>query len=463
MTSDPKGSSQPGIAGGRRKRPAVTIEGTATEVTEPAEPAAKGETSSPTAGPSQSADPPPSSAAAEHAELAATPPLDREAPAGAAPPPETSVPPPPPPSSEAERPTSVARDWTVLGVVGALVVLLIVAGLWLAGAFERSEDARLEKRLARIESQVLQLAQQNAVQPTGAAPAAPPDDAALARAMQRLDAIERRLAKLETAPTPAADAALADRLAALEAAVKDLARRTTEPKPGADAETKAVADRLAALEAATKSLTARIAENSGRVDQVAAQAQAAGAQATAATEQVQNRSVQAVRPALLAATLRDAVARGDPYAPELAQLKPLVPQAPWAPLDAFAAIGVPTAAALARELADLMPSLRARAARAEAPPPNAGVLERLQASAERLVRIRPIDEPRGDDVAAVLARIDASAARADLAVALADLTKLPPGVRAPAEAWIKKAEARRAALDTAQHLARDTAAALGKE
>src|SRR5262249_44959917 len=153
----------------------------------------------------------------------------------------------------------------------------------------------------------------------------------------------------------------------------------------------------------------RIAENSGRVDQVAAQAQAAaaqaaGAQATAATEQAQNRSVQAMRPALLAATLRDTVARGDPYASELTQLKPLVPQAQLTPLESFAASGVPTTAALARELAGLMPSLRARAARAEAPPPKAGVIERLQASAERLVRIRPIDEPRGDDVAAVLAR-----------------------------------------------------------
>src|SRR5262249_60222754 len=117
----------------------------------------------------------------------------------------------------------------------------------------------------------------------------------------------------------------------------------------------------------------------------------------------------------------------------------------------------------ARELAGLMPSLRARAARAEAPPPKAGVIERLQASAERLVRIRPIDEPRGDDVAAVLARIDASAGRAHLAAGPADLAKLPPAVRAPAEPWIKKAQARHAALDTAQHLARDTAAALGKE
>jgi len=464
MTSDPKGSSPPGVASPRRKRPAVTIEGTATEVTETPPPAADAVAKEPAPAPA-APDAPPADAPAESleataadAELAAAPALDREA-SGA--PPETSVPPPPPPPSpNGERPAAAARDWTVLAVAGALVVLLIVAGLWLAGMFERSEDAQLEKRLARMESQLLQLADQNA-----STTARPADDAPLARAVHQLDDIDRRIARLESAPPPAAaDAGLAERLGALDAAIKDLARRLAEPKPGSDAETKALSDRLTALEVTTKVLTARVAEDAGRVDQVAAQAQAAGAQATAASEQAeQTRSLRTMRPALLAATLRDAVARGDAYAPELAELKSLLPQAQLAPLDAFATTGVPTAAALGRELAGLVPGLRARAARAQAPPADAGLLERLQASAARLVRIRPIDEPRGDDAAAVLARIEASAAPGDLNAALADLAKLPPGVRAPAEAWIKKAEARNAALDTAQRLARDTAAAVGKE
>ena len=461
MTSDPKGSSSPGIANPRRKRPAVTIEGKATEVTEtpaPAAGAAANETAAALGAPAAPpADAPAESleATAADAELAAAPALDREA-SGA--PPEAAV--PPPPLSDGERPAAVARDWTVLGVAGALLVLLIIAGLWLAGAFERSEDAQLEKRLARMESQLLQLADQNA-----AAPARPADDSMLARAAQRLDDIDGRIARLETTPPPAApDAGLAERLGALDAAIQNLTRRVAEPKPGSDAEMKALSDRLAGLEATTKALTARVAEDAGRVDQVAAQAQAAGAQATAASEQAeQNRSLRTMRPALVAATLRDEVARGDAYAPELAELKSLLPQTQLAPLDAFATTGVPTAAALGRELAGLVPGLRARVARAEAPPAGAGVLERLQASAARLVRIRPIDEPTGDDAAAVLARLEASAARGDLNAVLADLAKLPPDVRAPAEAWMKKAEARNAALDTAQRLARDTAAAVGKE
>src|SRR5262245_20860936 len=111
MTSDPKGSSPPGVAGGRRKRPAMTIDATATEVRDAPESAAAAVPDA--AGPSPSRDnaqaeapsEPVPAAVAEHAELAAAPPLDREPPAGAAtdapppggaaPPPETAVPPPP--------------------------------------------------------------------------------------------------------------------------------------------------------------------------------------------------------------------------------------------------------------------------------------------------------------------------------------------------------------------------------
>jgi hypothetical protein len=59
--------------------------------------------------------------------------------------------------------------------------------------------------------------------------------------------------------------------------------------------------------------------------------------------------------------------------------------------------------------------------------------------------------------------VEASAARRDIDAAQNELAKLPDGTRAPAEAWIRKAEARRAALDAAQRLARDTAAALAKD
>jgi len=97
-----------------------------------------------------------------------------------------------------------------------------------------------------------------------------------------------------------------------------------------------------------------------------------------------------------------------------------------------------------------------------APPREGGFLERLQANAERLVRIRPLDEPPGDDPAAVLTRIEQRALQADLPGALTELAKLPAPARAAAQAWIAKAQARLAAIAASRRFAADAFAALGK-
>ena len=57
-------------------------------------------------------------------------------------------------------------------------------------------------------------------------------------------------------------------------------------------------------------------------------------------------------------------------------------------------------------------------------PPVGGFLDRLQANAEKLVRIRPIDEAPGDDPAAVVSRAQAKAARADFTGAVTELNAL---------------------------------------
>ena len=62
--------------------------------------------------------------------------------------------------------------------------------------------------------------------------------------------------------------------------------------------------------------------------------------------------------------------------------------------------------------------------------PQGGFLEKLEANAGRLVRIRPVEAPAGDDASAVLARVEIDAAKADIAAALADIGKLPEAARA---------------------------------
>jgi len=93
---------------------------------------------------------------------------------------------------------------------------------------------------------------------------------------------------------------------------------------------------------------------------------------------------------------------------------------------------------------------------------SGGFLERLQANASRLVRIRPVDAPSGDTPPDVLARIEVHAAKGNIDGALADLSKLPDAARKPAEGWIAKARQRQAALAAARDLARVSALALEK-
>jgi hypothetical protein len=257
----------------------------------------------------------------------------------------------------------------------------------------------------------------------------------------------------------AAAKTLTERVAAAEAAAKSLAERVTA-RGGNDA---AVNDRLAATDARLRTLADRVSEIDRRIGEATDAARAAERQAAIAGAQATHARAESdreVRLALVTASLRDAVARGEPFASELAAAKPLAADpARLAALDPFATSGVPSAAALSNELASLVPALAARAA----PAHDGGVLERLQASAERLVRIRRVDEPAGDDPVATVARIEADAAHQNVDAALADLAKLPADMRAPAQDWIARAEKRRAALAAADRLARDAAAGLGRK
>jgi hypothetical protein len=171
------------------------------------------------------------------------------------------------------------------------------------------------------------------------------------------------------------------------------------------------------------------------------------------------RDDRAVRLALAATALNAAVERGDAFAAELAAVKALGADPKLtAALEPFARSGVPAAAALARQLSELAPALLP----ASPAPEREGLLGRLQANAEKLVRIRRVDEAPGSDAAAVVARSDAKASRGDLAGAAAELAQLPPNARAPAEAWLNSVQARTAATDASRRLATDALSGLSK-
>jgi hypothetical protein len=93
---------------------------------------------------------------------------------------------------------------------------------------------------------------------------------------------------------------------------------------------------------------------------------------------------------------------------------------------------------------------------------SGGFIERLQANAGKLVRIRPADAPPGDDASAVMARLEVKAARHDMTGVQVDIAKLPAKARALADAWIKRADARTAAFVAVDALVADATRALGK-
>jgi hypothetical protein len=283
-----------------------------------------------------------------------------------------------------------------------------------------------------------------------------------------------------------ATAALNDRIAKLEAA----ATRPQAPDPG-------VSERLSAADNATKSLGTALTALTRRHDETAAGAAEARARADAAEKAVtqMRASIQDVtknaspglspaevdvvqkriaaleqtakaqpadspaRLALSATALRDAVLSGVPFATELEEVKALgADEKVLAPLVPFAEKGAPTNAALAQELRALIPALT-KSSGAQAP---SGFLERLEANASKLVRIRPVDAPAGDDASAVLARIEIEAAHAAIDDAIVDLGKLDAATRAPAQEWIRKAQARQAAFAAVRQFASEATHALGK-
>jgi hypothetical protein len=332
-----------------------------------------------------------------------------------------------------------------------LGIVLAVLGIATLIVGRDSSVSALDARLAGVELHLRELAAR------APAPSADP---------KILEEVAGRLAKLEAAAAAAprsapGDAALADRLAALETELKTLAEivgalgRRNEETLAAAREARARADAGAA---ALAELAQKIPDASAAVR---GELEALGNRVTAVerSEKAAERGDRAVRLALAASALNGAVERGEPFATEFATVKALGgAQQLVAALEPFAASGVPTPtpAALAREFADLAPSLQASAA------PREGVLGKLAMNAEKLIRIRRIDETPGSDPAAILARSEAKISRADIAGGLAELAQLSPQARAPAEAWIKRAQAVVAARDASRRLSADALAGLGK-
>ena len=331
---------------------------------------------------------------------------------------------------------------------GALVVAIIGVGLWFAGYVPARE-------------------------PAAAPNAQPPNSAAIAEISARLNKIEGAIAtqqQQKPVPPPQPDPALLSRLAAAEAATKSLsdslAALTHRVDDAAAAAQNALAQAKSASTAADAAKSAAQTEVVARSDLDALAARIAPLESTVKTlaDDIKHETAtaddRAARLTVAAEALRATVERGAPYPAELAAVKSLgADQSATAPLEPFAPAGVPSAAALAHELESLTPALQQAAEPASS---NNSFLGRLENNARRLVQITPVDAPPGDDPASVVTRISVDAEHADIAAALADIAKLPDAAKPLAAAWVEKAQARNAAIAASRKLAADALAALSK-
>jgi hypothetical protein len=179
-----------------------------------------------------------------------------------------------------------------------------------------------------------------------------------------------------------------------------------------------------------------------------------------ATRQNTSADDGAARLMIAAEVLRAAVERGTPYQVELAAVKGFgADQNATAPLEPFAASGVPGAAALAIELVTLVPALTEAVEPKET---QSTFLDRIKVNAQRLVRSTPLDAPAGDDPRSVATRIGFDAAHGDIDAALADIAKLPDAAKSVAAPWVHKAQARTVAITASRQLAANALAALSK-
>ncbi len=460
----------------RKKRAAPTIDLTASEVETPSDPPPQSE---------------PASAAAD------APPLEA--------PPEPAEPQakPEPPRATSVRSTFNATTLAA-GLGGVALVALALLGLLLTGTLPMHNDdaSALQGRVAGLEKQLQEL--QNRPAPTVDNKAIDALSARIGKIEQTvaklpasnqavdskaIDALSARLAKIEQtmAKLPAGDPAVAQRLAAADSAMKslgatvaalnkrigDIDGNVTQALTRADAAEKAVADLQTSMTSAQKTVADLQASmksappastGASSADIAALEKRVAALEQTAQTAHqtvVENTAIdKAARLAVSAAVLRDAVVHGAPYAAELKAVQSLgAGDKALEPLAPFAANGVPSDKTLGQELAALIPAMLKTAG---APQPSKDFLSRLQANADRLVHIRPVNAPPGNDPSAVLARIEVDAANADISAALSELGKLPDKTRAPAAAWIEKVKARQAALAAARQLAADSARGLGQ-
>jgi hypothetical protein len=274
-----------------------------------------------------------------------------------------------------------------------------------------------------------------------------------------VDELSGRIAAVEAkAGKPGADPAMVARIDALEKSASALRSDIASLRAQSDKTASALNDTRSAPRAAAPDLAA-LNDRISQLERAGKTERAELAQQGEKIAEAKTMDDKPLRHVVAAALLDVAVRHGDAYESQLTAARSLAakPES-LKPLDTFASSGIPTPVALSRELLNIVPKLSPPA---EAPAAGAGIVERLQAGASKLVRIERTDGV-GNDRGAIVARVTAFALRNDFVEARRELKTLPEADRAPAQGWLDKTDARDAALAASRKFADDAMADLAK-
>ena len=306
---------------------------------------------------------------------------------------------------------------------GAVAALLVIACAWALGWLGETVQpvAQAQVNASEIEALSARVSTLEARSSQSASP-----DPQLAT---RLDAVEKSVASLRSELS--GERARLDKLAA------ELDTAKSAPLlPATSPDLSAIEDRLSKLERMTRADSEKIAQNAQKpADDTA------------------------LRRLVVASMLNLSVRQSEPFTSTLDAAKALAGDPDMLkPLATFAASGVPNPAALTRELLTLVPKLTPPA---PANTTGAGILDRLQAGASKLVRVERTDAT-GNDRGAIVARITAAAVRNDLPEARRELEQLSAEDRKPAQGWLDKVKERDAALAATHQFVNEAMAALAR-
>ncbi|MFN3546260.1 MAG: phage tail protein [Mesorhizobium sp.] len=361
-------------------------------------------------------------------------------------------------SADRAAPKRGGLSMIAAGVIGGIVVLAGAGALQYAGVLpspgssvepgEPAGLADLRAELAALRDEVA--AGGNAAQPDPAQ-AARLDEIAGTVEQLRTDVTELRSAVSQGEGGDAAGLqALDQRMSELEATVAALGQ-STGSGGGEPVDLAPLTGRIDAVESqlaeVSRAAQAASEASAGLPDRIAALDQRIAALDTRVGELSARIEDQAANPrialAIAAAGLKAAIDRGDPFMTELETYASIAPNAPEiADLRGLAATGVPTRAAISQEV----DAAANRMIAAAAPPAgDAGFFGRLLDSMQSVIKVRPVGDVEGDDVGAIVARLEAAILAGDYDRAVGQYEALPEPARQAGAEFIARVKARQTA------------------